>query len=54
MNTATSQDGTKIAYDRTGSGDPVILIGGAFSYRRYPGQIKLAELLSGTVHGLQL
>jgi pimeloyl-ACP methyl ester carboxylesterase len=46
MNTATSQDGTKIAYDRTGSGDPVILIGGAFSYRRYPGQVKLAELLS--------
>lgn len=46
MNTVTSQDGTKIAYDRTGSGDPVILIGGAFSYRRYPGQVKLAELLS--------
>ena len=46
MNTVTSQDGTKIAYDRTGSGDPVILIGGAFSYRHYPGQVKLAELLS--------
>jgi pimeloyl-ACP methyl ester carboxylesterase len=46
MNTATSQDGTKIAYDRTGSGDPVILVGGAFSYRRFTGQVKLAELLS--------
>jgi pimeloyl-ACP methyl ester carboxylesterase len=46
MNIVTSQDGTKVAYDRTGCGDPVILIGGAFSYRRYPGQVKLAELLS--------
>jgi pimeloyl-ACP methyl ester carboxylesterase len=46
VNTVTSQDGTKIAYDRSGSGDPVVLVGGAFSYRRYPGQVKLAELLS--------
>ena len=47
MNTVTSPDGTKIAYDRSGSGEPVVLIGGAFSYRRYPGQVKLATLLSG-------
>jgi pimeloyl-ACP methyl ester carboxylesterase len=46
MHTVTSPDGTTIAYDRTGAGDPVILIGGAFSYRRYPGQVKLAQLLS--------
>jgi pimeloyl-ACP methyl ester carboxylesterase len=46
MNTITSADGTTIAYDRIGVGDPLILIGGAFSYRRYPGQVKLAELLS--------
>jgi len=46
MHTVTSPDGTMIAYDRTGAGDPLILIGGAFSYRRYPGQVKLAGLLS--------
>ncbi len=46
MDTITSPDGTTIAYDRTGAGDPVILIGGAFSYRRFPGQVKLAQLLS--------
>ena len=47
MHTVTSADGTTIAYDRTGAGDPVVLVAGAFSYRRYPGQVKLAELLSG-------
>jgi pimeloyl-ACP methyl ester carboxylesterase len=46
MHTVTSADGTTIAYDRTGAGDPVVLVAGAFSYRRYPGQVKLAELLS--------
>ena len=46
MNTVTSADGTVIAYDRTGSGEPLVLVGGAFSYRRYPGQVKLAGLLS--------
>ena len=35
-----------IAYDRTGTGEPLILIGGTFSYRRYPGQVKLAGLLA--------
>jgi pimeloyl-ACP methyl ester carboxylesterase len=46
MHTVTSPDGTRIAYDRTGAGDPLILVAGAFSYRRYPGQVKLAELLA--------
>ncbi len=46
MHTITSPDGTTIAYDRTGAGEPLVLVGGAFSYRRYPGQVKLAELLS--------
>ena len=46
MNTVTSPDGTPIAYDRTGTGEPLVLVGGTFSYRRYPGQVKLAELLS--------
>ena len=46
MDTVTSKDGTRIAYDRTGRGAPVILVAGAFSYRKYPAQVKLAELLS--------
>jgi pimeloyl-ACP methyl ester carboxylesterase len=46
METVTSKDGTRIAYDRTGHGRPVILVAGAFSYRKFPGQVKLAGLLS--------
>jgi pimeloyl-ACP methyl ester carboxylesterase len=46
METVISKDGTRIAYDRTGRGEPVILVAGAFSYRKYPAQVKLAELLS--------
>jgi pimeloyl-ACP methyl ester carboxylesterase len=46
MNTAQSADGTLIAYDRAGGGEPVVLVGGTFSYRRYPAQVKLAELLA--------
>jgi pimeloyl-ACP methyl ester carboxylesterase len=46
MHTVTSPDGTTIAYDRTGTGEPLVLVGGAFSYRRFPGQVKLADLLS--------
>jgi len=51
MNTVTSADGTTIAYDRTGTGEPLVMVAGAFSYRRYPGQVKLAELLSAWVAG---
>ena len=46
MPTTTSRDGTAIAYDREGDGDPLVLVPGAFSYRRYPGQVKLAGLLA--------
>ena len=46
MHAVTSADGTTIAYDRTGAGDPLVMVAGAFSYRRYPGQVKLAELLA--------
>ena len=48
MKSVTSNDGTRIAYDRIGQGEPVILVAGAFSYRKYPGQVKIAELLSRT------
>ena len=34
MHTVTSPDGIRIAYDRTGVGGPLILVAGAFSYRR--------------------
>ncbi len=46
MHIVTSADGTLIAYDRTGSGPPLVLVGGAFSNRRYPGPVKLAELVA--------
>jgi pimeloyl-ACP methyl ester carboxylesterase len=46
METVRSKDGTKIAFDRTGDGPPVILVGGAFSWRTWKGVVELAELLS--------
>jgi pimeloyl-ACP methyl ester carboxylesterase len=46
VETVTSNDGTRIAYDRHGSGSPtVILVGGALSYRRFKSMEQLAELL---------
>jgi pimeloyl-ACP methyl ester carboxylesterase len=44
METVTSKDGTAIAYDKSGSGRPVILAGGALVSRSAHGA--LAELLS--------
>jgi pimeloyl-ACP methyl ester carboxylesterase len=41
-----SSDGTEIAFDRVGQGPPVILVGGAFSWRRWKGFVELAHLLS--------
>jgi pimeloyl-ACP methyl ester carboxylesterase len=35
MQTVTSQDGTKIAFDRVGSGPAVILVNGALAYRAF-------------------
>ncbi|MDQ6423545.1 alpha/beta hydrolase [Paenibacillus sp. LHD-117] len=46
MQTVISKDGTKIAYDKTGQGPALILVAGAFSYRKFPGQVQLAKLLS--------
>jgi hypothetical protein len=42
----SSKDGTEIAYERSGVGPAVIVVGGAFSYRRFPKSVELAELLS--------
>lgn len=45
--TATSADGTSIAFDRYGDGPPVVLVGGAFQYRAFdPPTAELAKLLS--------
>lgn len=51
MNTVTSTDGTKIAYDAQGEGPAVILVDGALSTRQ--GKLELAKLLASrfTVYG---
>lgn len=46
MHTVTSKDGSTIAYDRTGSGPAVILIGGALGYRKFSAMEDLARRLS--------
>jgi pimeloyl-ACP methyl ester carboxylesterase len=47
MHTVISSDGTAIAYDLVGEGPTVILVGGAFSYRRFPKSVELAARLAG-------
>ena len=42
--TVRSKDGTSIVYDSAGDGPVLILVGGAFSYRRYKSWVQLAEL----------
>jgi pimeloyl-ACP methyl ester carboxylesterase len=44
--TVRSADGTSIAYDSAGHGPALVLVGGAFSYRRYRSWVQLAELLA--------
>ena len=46
METIKSSDGTELAFDRIGQGPPVVLVGGAFSWRRWKGFVELADLLS--------
>ena len=47
MNTVTSKDGTTIAFDRSGQGPALILVGGAIQHRAIdPSTARLAELLS--------
>lgn len=47
MNTVPSGDGTPIAFDRSGEGSPIILVGGALQYRSIdPRTAPLAALLA--------
>src|SRR5688572_32950170 len=46
MSTVTSSDGTKIAYERSGSGPAVILVDGALCSRAFGPMPKLAPLLA--------
>jgi pimeloyl-ACP methyl ester carboxylesterase len=46
MQTVTSNDGTRIAYDSHGSGPAVILVGGAMSFRKFKKMQQFAEALS--------
>lgn len=41
-----SADGTAITFDQAGEGPPVVLVGGALSFRRFSWSRKLAELLA--------
>jgi pimeloyl-ACP methyl ester carboxylesterase len=46
METVRSKDGTHIAFDRVGHGFPVVLVGGAFSYRTFGKLVQLGKLLA--------
>jgi pimeloyl-ACP methyl ester carboxylesterase len=46
MQTVTSADGTRIAYDRYGDGPAVILVGGALAYRKFKKFERIATALS--------
>jgi pimeloyl-ACP methyl ester carboxylesterase len=46
MQTVTSKDGSRIAYDRLGSGPTVILVAGALGYRKFNKMEELANLLA--------
>jgi Alpha/beta hydrolase family len=43
---AVSADGTRLAYDATGHGPALVIVGGALSDRRFSKFVKLAELLA--------
>jgi len=46
METVTSRDGTRIAFDRVGAGPAVILVGGALQHRAFdPSTAELASML---------
>jgi hypothetical protein len=47
MQIVTSRDGSRIAYDRYGSGPVVILVAGALGYRKFKQMEELATLLAG-------
>jgi hypothetical protein len=46
MKTVTSNDGSRIAYDRHGSGPTVILVAGALGYRKFKQMKELGRTLS--------
>jgi pimeloyl-ACP methyl ester carboxylesterase len=46
MQVVTSRDGSRIAYDRFGSGPAVILVSGALGYRKFKKMEELAKLLA--------
>jgi pimeloyl-ACP methyl ester carboxylesterase len=46
MQKVTSRDGTQIAFDQIGTGQPLILVAGAFGHRKFAGFSELVTLLS--------
>jgi pimeloyl-ACP methyl ester carboxylesterase len=47
MSTVTSQDGTTIAYQRTGDGPPLVLVGGALNNMKFGVNTPLVKALAG-------
>jgi hypothetical protein len=46
VKTVASRDGTTIAYDEDGDGNPVILVDGALTTRKSESKVELVDLLS--------
>ncbi|MFC6357437.1 alpha/beta fold hydrolase [Luethyella okanaganae] len=46
FDTVTSADGTRIAYEATGTGPALVIAAGAFSYRRFSMTLELVALLA--------
>jgi hypothetical protein len=47
MHTTSSPDGATLAFDRTGDGPALVIVGGAFGTRDHPSVIGLAQHLAG-------
>lgn len=45
MRTVTSRDGTVIAYDQVGTGPPVIMVGGAMSFRAFRNWVRITDIM---------
>ena len=54
MGTVTSNDGTRIVFDRTGAGPAVILVDGAMCYRASGPMGRDRQAARAALHGVHL